>query len=75
MVSGFINSKFVNFIMPCNGTCHRYKAAKPPIPQSRYGMGQKRCTHCDIFTEWEELRYPCCSGTLRTKPKSTDIRQ
>ncbi|WP_316505628.1 hypothetical protein [Nitrosopumilus sp.] len=61
--------------MPCNGICYRYKVTKPPMPNTRYGVGQKRCTACDIFTDWDGRRCPCCSGMLRTKPKGTARRR
>jgi len=57
--------------MPCKEICHRYKATKPPISLTRYGTGQKRCTLCDVFMEWDDKQCPCCGRNLRTKPKGT----
>ena len=61
--------------MTCKGVCSRYKAAKPPRPLTRYGEGQKRCTACNIFTDWKGLRCPCCVSVLRTKPKAATSRK
>lgn len=61
--------------MVCKGICVRYKANKPFGKNSRYGRGQKRCTVCDIFINWDGKNCPCCSFVLRTKPKGTQTRQ
>ena len=39
--------------MPCKGMCHRYRAVRPLFPDTRYGVGQKRCNLCEIFMNWE----------------------
>jgi len=61
--------------MSCKGICPRYKATKPPLPDTRYAMGQKRCNACDIFIQWDGSHCPCCGGFLRTKPRGTVDRQ
>ena len=61
-------------IMPCKGICDKYKAQKPAQTNDRYSYGQKRCNLCDIFIEWDGSRCPCCSGILRTRPRSTRHR-
>jgi len=61
--------------MSCKGICHRYKATKPPIPLTRYGTGQKRCTYCDVFMEWNGTHCPCCCRALRVKPKKLKNKQ
>ena len=65
----------VYFIMPCNGICQKYKVKRPSRPHTRYGLGQKRCTMCDIFTLLEGNRCPCCSGLLRSNPKGAFDRK
>ncbi|MGI9567386.1 MAG: hypothetical protein ACR2LL_10290 [Nitrosopumilus sp.] len=59
--------------MVCKGICHRYRAKKPGA-NSRYETGQKRCSQCDIFINWEGKHCPCCGYVLRTKPKDTQTR-
>ena len=61
--------------MPCKVICIRHKVTKPPKPHTRYEAGQKRCTACDIFMDWNGLRCPCCAGVLRTKPKAASSRK
>lgn len=58
----------------CNGICHRYKAPRP-IGSSRYGIGQKRCNHCNIFMEWDGLFCPCCNLRLRQSPRSSKCKK
>jgi len=53
--------------MTCNDICHRYKIIKPK-ELSRYVSGQKRCSQCDIFVEWDGLFCPCCNYKLRLSP-------
>ena len=60
--------------MPCKGICHRYKAIKPALPDTRYGIGQKRCNSCNIFINWDGRSCPCCGKLLRTKPRGTKTR-
>ena len=61
--------------MSCRGLCHRYKAGKTFAVNSRYEHGQKRCSACDIFMEWDGKHCPCCGWSLRTKPRCTKNRQ
>jgi len=61
--------------MACNGICKRYKAIKPPITHTRYGMGQKRCSTCEVFINWDGKNCPCCGINLRTRPKGTKTRE
>jgi rRNA maturation endonuclease Nob1 len=39
---------------------------------SRYRMGFKRCTECNLFIKYEGTRCPCCSHVLRTKSRNRD---
>jgi uncharacterized paraquat-inducible protein A len=36
----------------------------------KYQEGQKRCTFCGIFMDFEGSRCPCCRITLRTKARN-----
>lgn len=56
--------------MTCNGICERYRAPKPPAGIGRYASGQKRCQECGVYMIFEEKRCPCCSQTLRTRPRA-----
>ena len=60
--------------MVCKGTCTKYKVNKP-YNMSRYHVGQKRCSTCDIFMFWDGKHCPCCNFVLRTKPKGGRTRQ
>lgn len=59
--------------MTCKGICLRYKAEKIHA-SSYYETGNKRCSRCEIFMEWEGNYCPCCGIMLRTRPKSTNDR-
>ena len=54
--------------MTCNDICHRYKTSKP-VRGSSYSEGKKRCSHCDIFMEWDGVFCPCCRFQLRSSPR------
>jgi len=60
--------------MVCKGICVRHRVEKP-LGMGRYQMGQKRCSVCEIFLNWDEKHCPCCSFMLRTKPKGTKTRR
>jgi len=51
--------------MTCRGICERYRAEK-----SRYQLGIKRCTSCDVFLQCQEISCPCCGTQLRSKRKA-----
>jgi len=61
--------------MSCKRICEKYKAGKLFGINKRYELGQKRCSICAIFINWDGRNCPCCSSTLRTKPKGTQTRQ
>jgi hypothetical protein len=52
--------------MTCKGICERHRAKKP-LKGTRYGAGQKRCSICDIFIQWDGRRCPCCNYMLKTR--------
>lgn len=60
--------------MSCHGICSRYKAMKK-VGEARYSSGQKRCSSCEIFIDWNGTNCPCCGILLRTKPRGTQDRQ
>ncbi len=53
----------------CRGVCIDYKSPKTPNGQ-KYLLGHKRCSFCDLFMSVNEVRCPCCSTILRTKPRN-----
>lgn len=54
--------------MSCNGICERFRAKRNPHIPSRYMEGQKRCSVCEIFINWDENPFcPCCNYKLRTR--------
>jgi len=54
--------------LPCTGVCVRHRSTKPN-GLGRYESGQKHCTACEIFINWNGIRCPCCKSTLRTRPR------
>ena len=61
--------------MACKGTCKKYKKFKPSnYSTGRYAVGQKRCSICEIFIEWDGNNCPCCNCNLRTKPRNSPNR-
>ncbi len=60
--------------MVCKGICHRYKA-KTAANQPRYANGQKRCSVCEIFLNWDSFWCPCCGVRLRNKPKDGERKR
>jgi len=55
--------------MVCKGNCSRIKVSASF--GKKYANGLKRCTQCEIYTRWEGIFCPCCSGKLRCTPLST----
>ena len=61
--------------MNCKGICSRYEVSSINLKNSgRYEKGQKRCTSCSVFIDYEGLKCPCCGNKLRTKPKNSSGR-
>jgi len=58
----------------CIAACTQYKAKKT-FGISRYAVGQKYCTECDIFVFWDGMYCPCCRQQLRTKPKGANEKR
>lgn len=54
----------------CIGICIKYKANKV-FGQLRYATGQKRCTRCEMWMQWDGKRCPCCSRQLKTRPRNS----
>ena len=61
--------------MHCDDSCKKYRGKSNSIEGGRYEQGQKRCSECDIFIEWEGLRCPCCEHLLRTKPRAGKLKR
>lgn len=60
--------------MGCLGICTRYKAQRP-LGGERYKEGQKRCSNCEIFVNWEGKRCPCCNTVLRISSRNSINRK
>lgn len=61
--------------MTCKGICLDFVAKKSkPRSKGRYESGQKRCTLCDVFLDFEGDRCPCCNRILRKKPRVAEAR-
>jgi len=59
----------------CRDLCLKYKCPITFPPVRRYLAGQKRCTACDIFIEYDGSYCPCCGKRLRLKPKRKKHRE
>jgi len=53
--------------MGCTNICNSYKVSRPELGTSRYGSGQKYCSHCAVFMMIDGIRCPCCKYHLKTK--------
>ncbi len=57
--------------MHCREICIKYGAKKlSPKEAGRYESGQKRCTSCEVYINWDGKHCPCCGHFLRTKPRN-----
>jgi len=57
--------------MYCREVCSKYSVKRPLLKEiGRYEDGQKRCTSCEIYINWDGKHCPCCGHILRTKPRS-----
>ena len=67
--------------MPCRGVCRRPEYRFHPTFQAGRGRqplylyGAKRCTECSAWLEWDGRFCPCCSKTLRTRPRNSRFRR
>ena len=55
--------------MGCKGTCTKHKVTKQ-FGASRYDIGQKMCSVCNIFMKWDGVYCPCCGNRIRSKPRT-----
>ncbi|MDH3853476.1 MAG: hypothetical protein OES23_03400 [Nitrosopumilus sp.] len=53
--------------MVCQNQCKKFKAIRP-MGGSRYGSGQKYCSHCGVFMEVIDCNCPCCHYKLKVSP-------
>ncbi|MGI9566658.1 MAG: hypothetical protein ACR2LL_06555 [Nitrosopumilus sp.] len=60
--------------MTCKGICQRHKEKKPH-KKSRYDAGQKRCTICMEYLQWNGLFCPCCNMRLRGTSRHTKYQE
>ncbi|MGD8432426.1 MAG: hypothetical protein PVG23_07630 [Nitrosopumilaceae archaeon] len=52
----------------CRGLCERLRAPSKPN-NSRYSIGQKRCSLCASFFDIDGVMCPCCKTRLRSKAR------
>ena len=61
--------------MHCRGICIKYSVKSPLLKKmGRYEGGQKRCSSCEIYINYNGGKCPCCGHFLRTKPRNTKGR-
>lgn len=62
--------------MACKGICYEFEAKKINLKGSgMYQTGHKRCSECEKFILWDEIRCPCCGTRLRLKPRQSNLRK
>ena len=58
--------------MHCREICLKFGIKNKTSKEiGRYEAGQKRCTSCEIYINWEGKHCPCCGHFLRTKPRNS----
>ncbi len=58
--------------MHCREICIKHEAKNlSPKEVGRYESGQKRCTSCETYINWDGKHCPCCGHFLRTKPRNS----
>ena len=58
--------------MYCREICSKFKVKRSDTKIfGRYNSGQKRCSSCVIYINWDGTRCPCCGHILRTKPRNS----
>ncbi len=58
--------------MHCREVCSKYSVKSTLLKKNgRYEDGQKRCSSCAIYINWDGDHCPCCGHFLRTKPRNT----
>ena len=61
--------------MHCREICSKYSVKRPLLKEiGRYEDGQKRCSSCAIYINWNGKHCPCCGHILRIKPRNTSGR-
>lgn len=61
--------------MHCREICIKYGAKNLFLKEAgRYESGQKRCTSCEVYINWDGIHCPCCGHFLRTKPRNARSR-
>ena len=61
--------------MHCREICIKYGAKNLFLKEAgRYESGQKRCTSCEVYINWDGKHCPCCGHFLRTKPRNSRAR-
>ncbi len=61
--------------MHCREICSKYSVKRPLLKEiGRYEDGQKRCSSCEVYINWDGKHCPCCGHFLRTKPRNRSGR-
>jgi len=61
--------------MHCREICSKYSVKNKLLKETgRYEDGQKRCSSCAIYINYNGEHCPCCGHFLRTKPRNTKGR-
>ena len=61
--------------MHCREICSEYSAKSKLLKEiGRYEDGQKRCSSCAIYINWNGTNCPCCGHILRIKPRGAKAR-
>lgn len=58
----------------CSGVCGRY-THKKKSGEKWYSNGVKRCNFCKVFMKINGKKCPCCTSTLRTQGRGSDVKR
>jgi len=58
----------------CKGLCRHFEANQI-TGHTRYQSGQKRCSTCSIFINFQGARCPCCQTKLRLRSRLNQKEQ
>ena len=58
----------------CSTLCKKYRP-KDVTGHDKYAQGQKRCSECMEYLDFEGKFCPCCGTVLRTKPRNPRLKR
>ena len=60
----------------CREICTKlYKPLPRKYGVKRYLSGQKRCSVCEAWIQWDGFHCPCCGANVRLRPEAKEFRE